>query len=275
MESLLTGRPKKALGQHFLKENAIIDNIIRLAHFDESDTVLEIGPGRGALTIPLAGKVKALVAVEKDEELALELERKLSLGGILNVTVVAGDILKWDFKTMPCSGGLFHAIGNLPYNISKPVLERLIVNRDLMGRALLMLQKEVAARVTASPGGKTYGALSVFVQYHAKASTLLQVASNSFFPRPKVDSTVIELDFKRPYPLRAPDDYIFTRVVKGAFSHRRKTILNSLGGFFPLLDRGKIAEALEKAGIASTSRAESLSIEDFLRLASTMDLTIT
>jgi len=275
VESVLIRPPKKSLGQHFLKENAIIDNIIRLAHFDESDIVLEIGPGRGALTIPLAGKVKTLVAVEKDEELAEELKRKLSLGGILNVTVVAGDILKWDFKAMPCSGGRFHAIGNLPYNISKPVLERLMVNRDLMGRALLMLQKEVAARVTASPGGKTYGALSVFVQYHARASTVLHVGCGSFFPRPKVDSTVIELDFKSPFPLRALDDYVFTRVVKGAFAHRRKTILNSLGGYFPLLERVAIAEALERAGISPASRAESLCIEDFLRLASTMDLTIT
>ncbi len=275
MESLLICPPKKSLGQHFLKEKGIIDHIIGLARFDRSDTVLEIGPGRGALTIPLAKTVATLVAVEKDEELAADLKARMRLEGISNVILITEDILRWDFKNMPCSGGPFHAIGNLPYNISKPVLEKLVLNRKLIGRALLMLQKEVAARVTASPGGKIYGALSVFVQYHARASIQLQVASGSFFPRPRVDSTVIELDFQKSYPARALDDGLFTRVVKGAFAHRRKTILNSLRGYFPLLERGSIAASLDKAGIDPTSRAESLSIEDFLRLTSTMDLTIT
>jgi len=270
----LINRPKKSLGQHFLTDAKTIEKIISIAGFSSSDQVLEIGPGRGALTIPLAEKVKAVVAVEKDEDLVRRLEERLVREGINNVNLIADDILRWNFKEMPSVSGRFHVIGNLPYNISKPVLEKLVNNRERLGRAVLMLQKEVANRVAAAPGGKEYGAMSVLIRYHARAASMLQVGKEVFSPRPAVDSTVVELDFERPWPLRSSRDELFTRVVKGSFSHRRKTILNSLRGYFPAMDREVLTSVLERSGIDPSARGETLSINEFLTLTAIMDLTI-
>jgi 16S rRNA (adenine1518-N6/adenine1519-N6)-dimethyltransferase len=157
-------------------------------------------------------------------------------------------------------------IGNLPYNISSPILEKLIHHRASVRRAVLMFQAEFARRVSASPGSRTYGAMSVLIQYFARVSPLLEVPREAFSPIPKVDSLVLELNFKRPYPRRAQDELSFKRTVRGAFSHRRKTLLNSLRGALPHLSRGEILEALEKCSIDPGKRAETLSIEAFLDL---------
>jgi 16S rRNA (adenine1518-N6/adenine1519-N6)-dimethyltransferase len=157
-------------------------------------------------------------------------------------------------------------IGNLPYNISSPVLEKLIRNRASLRRAVLMFQAEFAGRVSASPGGREYGAMSVMIQYFARVSSLMEVPREAFSPVPKVDSAVLELDFERPYPRRARDDASFKRTVRGAFAHRRKTLVNSLRGALPDLGKEKILEALKKSAIDPGKRAETLSIEDFLNL---------
>lgn len=260
-------RPKKRLGQHFLVDPGIVNKIISHAGFQVSDYVLEIGPGKGELTFPLAGSVGHVIAVEKDAHLTCLLKEKLSKAGIKNVTVVNHDILTFDFNKIE-SSLKFQVIGNLPYNISSPFLGKLIENRNLVGRAILMFQEEVAERITASPGGKIYGALTLVIQYYAQSTSLFKVPKESFYPRPKVDSMVVELDFKRPYPRPASDEFIFKKMVKAAFAHRRKTLLNSLKGSFSFLDREMILDGMEKCSINPDARAEALDMDDFLCLSS-------
>ena len=270
--SLKTGepfRPKKRLGQNFLVDPIISDKIISLSGFSAEDTILEIGPGKGALTMPLARRVKHVVAVEKDAQLVDWLSHRLREESLSNVTLLHEDILKADWQTLKKHfEDRIPVIGNLPYNISSPVLEKMCRHSQWMGQAILMFQKEVADRLTATPGGKTYGALTLLVQYHAKALSVLKVLKGSFFPVPKVDSMVVSLDFERPYPQRAVHEAGFKKVVKGAFSHRRKTVLNSLKGAFRDQSRESLLSALAACGIDPGKRAEVLHMADFLRLSS-------
>jgi 16S rRNA (adenine1518-N6/adenine1519-N6)-dimethyltransferase len=269
-------RPRKSLGQHYLIDRGIIRRIIAGAGFDSSKPVVEVGPGRGALTLPLARKVNRLLAVEKDAHLAQELQEKLSESGISNVEVINADILHWPLEqALSASAAKLQVIGNLPYNISAPFLEKLITNRQIITRAVLMFQLEVARRLTASPGNKAYGSLSVLVQYHARVKSLLQVSRGTFYPPPKVDSMLVELDFERPYPRRAVRERNFKRVVRGSFAYRRKTLLNALRGSFPDDDPQVFKRTLEHCGISSRSRAEDLDIEAFLRLSEQIKLTQT
>ena len=267
-------RPKKRLGQHFLVEKKAIDAIISRARFGVSDFVLEIGPGKGALTLPLARSVNHVVAVEKDAHLIDVLKQKLLGSGITNVTLVHKDILTWDFsqtKSLPIEK--LQVIGNLPYNISSPFLEKLIENRKLVGRAVLMFQLEVAKRIAACPGTKAYGAMTVLVQYYAQPYILFELSREAFYPRPKVDSMVLELDFDRPHPRRARHGGDFRKVVKSAFSHRRKTLLNSMKSSSVAWDRETLLEGMKKCGIEPARRPETLDIDEFLCLAEALALT--
>jgi 16S rRNA (adenine1518-N6/adenine1519-N6)-dimethyltransferase len=265
-------RPKKSLGQHFLKDKEIVREIINKARFDSTDRVLEIGPGLGALTLPLARGVHHVVAVEKDSRLTDILNKRLSAEKIENVLLINEDILKLDFSRVPSLHKReLRVIGNLPYNISSPTLEKLVENRHMVNRAVLMLQSELAERLIANPGTKAFGAMTVFIQYHARVSPLLHVPKEAFHPRPKVDSMVLEMDFRRPYPQRTEDDVKFRTVVKGAFAQRRKTLLNSLKNTLISYSREEILTALERCEIDPKRRAETLSIEDFLRLTSALE----
>jgi len=264
-------RPKKRLGQHFLKDTGIIHEIITRAELDASDRVLEIGAGLGALTLPLSGAVHQVLAVEKDSHLTGILKNKLSRLGIGNVTLINDDILKLDFgRTLPIAEKKATIFGNLPYNISSPCLEKIIQNRNLVNRAIIMLQLELAERLIASPGSKEYGAMTLFIQYQAHLSPIFEVPKEAFYPKPKVGSMVLALDLERPHPRRAEDEACFEMVVKGAFSHRRKTLLNSLRGSLSSYTGEEIQEALEICGIDPSRRAETLSIDEFIILASTM-----
>jgi 16S rRNA (adenine1518-N6/adenine1519-N6)-dimethyltransferase len=264
-------RPKKRLGQHFLKDTEIVREIISKARFNLSDQVLEIGAGLGALTLPLAGSVHQIVAVEKDPSLTDILRKRLSLEDINNVSLVNDDILKLDFKHIPHSPEKkIKVIGNLPYNISSPFLEKLVENRNMVSRAILMFQFELARRLVANPGNREFGAMTVLIQYHAHLSPLLDVPKESFHPRPKVNSMVLELDFERPHPRRAEDEAKFKMVVKAAFAHRRKTLLNSLKRTLSSHSSEEILAALEKCDIDPGRRAETLEIDDFLCLTSAL-----
>jgi len=246
----------------------VIRRILDRASLTSADRVLEIGPGRGALTLLLARRVDHVLAVEKDRDLAALLEESLASRGVENVTLVTKDILTFDFTSLePASTGKWLAIGNLPYNISTPVLERLIEHRRIFRAAVLMFQKEVADRLTAQPGSRTYGALTVLVGYHATVSRLLRVGRESFRPIPRVDSAVVRLDFERPFPERAEDETWFRSVVRAAFAHRRKTVQNALLTSFPDCSKTDVIQALHDGGIDPGSRAETLGIEDFLRLS--------
>ena len=264
-------RPKKSLGQHFLKDKEIVREIISKARFDPTDRVLEIGSGLGALTFVLAREVYHVIAVEKDSHLTDILNKRLSAEKIENVDLINEDVLKLDFSRFPSLHERnLRVIGNLPYNISSPILEKLVENRQMVNRAVLMLQSELAGRLIASPGTKAFGAMTVLIQYHAHVSPLLYVPKEAFHPKPKVDSMVLEMDFQRPYSRQTEDDVQFRRVVKGAFAQRRKTLLNSLKNSLVSHSHEEILAALERCDIDPKRRAETLTIEDFLRLTSVL-----
>jgi 16S rRNA (adenine1518-N6/adenine1519-N6)-dimethyltransferase len=266
--------PSKRLGQHFLVRPHIIREIVDRARFRKSDRILEVGPGQGALTLSLAGAVSHVVAVEKDARLTRWLEKRLRERGITNVTLVNQDILRCDMGAVMGPGvGKFHVVGNLPYHISSPFLEKLVEDRERLSRAVLMFQLELAKRLIASPGEKAYGALTLLVRYHAEASPLLGVARTAFYPRPQVDAMVVELDFRRPFPRRALSEKTFRDVVKGAFAHRRKTVINSLRRRFPTLKRERLLQVMTDCGIEPGRRAEVLDMGSFLRLADALALT--
>ncbi len=267
-------RPKKRLAQHFLTRQKAISRIVRRSGFGVSDIVLEIGPGKGALTIPLARRVSHVFAVEKDPQLFALLREKISQDGTSNITLIRNDILKLDFEAVfKAQPDKIQVIGNLPYNISSPCLELLVAHRSRIGRAVLMFQQELASRLSASPGGKAYGAMTVLVGYHARVTPLIKVKKEAFYPRPKVDSTVLELDFGHPFPRLAKDEAVFRRLVKGAFSHRRKTLMNSLRSFFPALDRERLLDLLTGCAIDPTRRPETLDRNEYLCLADKLSLT--
>jgi 16S rRNA (adenine1518-N6/adenine1519-N6)-dimethyltransferase len=261
-------RPRKSLGQHWLKDQSIIHKIVSVAAFSPTSHVLEVGPGRGALTIPLAALVGHLYAVEKDERLAERLEGELQKRAITNVTVLRQDILRTRLEELWLPPGeKLGVIANLPYNISTPFLEKLLENKARVGRAVLMFQMEVARRMVASPGNKEYGSLSVLLQYHARLEPLLEVSRKAFYPVPKVDSMVLGLDFDRPHGVRAPDEEQFKRVVRAAFSHRRKTLLNSLRGSLCAFSTEELKSAFEACRIDGGMRAETLGIDAFICLS--------
>jgi 16S rRNA (adenine1518-N6/adenine1519-N6)-dimethyltransferase len=264
-------RPKKKLGQHFLVDEGIIEKIIASSRFQPSDIVLEIGPGQGALTLPLSKTVSHVIAVEKDIRFANLLQEKLSNLGISNVTLVNHDILTFDFNGIkPRPSGKIQIIGNIPYNISSPLLGKVIKNRKIVARAILMFQLEVARRLTSVPCTKAYGAMTLQVQYHARSTCLVAVSKKAFYPVPKVDSMVVEIDMERPYPSQGVHNDHFRKVVKGAFAHRRKTIVNSMKGFFPSWTSGMLMDGMNACGIDPKRRAETLNMDEFLCLTSAL-----
>ncbi len=263
---------KKSLGQHFLRDRSVVARILEAAGLEPSDRVLEIGPGPGALTLPLSAMVERVLAVEKDPELAEGLRRKAATLQAGNIDVVCEDILRLDLRRLDdLTRGKILVLGNLPYSISSPILELLITERHRFSRAVLMFQKEVADRLAAGPGTRAYGSLSVMVQYQARVRLLFKVGGQAFRPRPKVDSAVVELDFAKPHPNRAQDEDRFRSVVRAAFAHRRKTLLNALSSSLPGLGRAKVESALRDSGIDPGRRAETLAIDDFLHLTSALD----
>jgi 16S rRNA (adenine1518-N6/adenine1519-N6)-dimethyltransferase len=264
-------RPRKSLGQHFLEDPGVIDKIITHARLNRDDVVVEVGSGLGALTIPILPRLFHVVAVEKDPLLVSILRERVPPGHGEKVTFIAGDVLKLNLKEVyDRYGKKIKVLGNLPYSISSPLLERLIANRDYIRNAILMFQFEVAQRLTAGPSEKGYGALSVICQYYAGVSPLIRVPRDAFYPRPKVDSMVLEMDFERPHQPRAGDEESFHRVVKAAFRCRRKTILNSLERGMGVVPKEVIARALQRCFIDPKRRAETLTIDEYMRLSSVL-----
>jgi len=264
-------RPRKSLGQNFLEDPAIIDEIIARTGFSKNDVVVEIGSGLGALTIPILPHISHLVAVEKDPLLMTILQERLSPEEKEKITFISEDVLKLHFKEIHDRFQQnIKVLGNLPYYISSPFLEKLIVNRNYVRSAVLMFQFEVAQRLTAVPEKKEYGALSVIIQYYARISPLIKIERDAFYPKPKVDSMVLGLDFEKPYPSQAENEEFFRRIVKAAFSCRRKTILNSLERGMVSLSREMVASSLEKCLIDPKRRAETLTLDEYICLSSAL-----
>jgi 16S rRNA (adenine1518-N6/adenine1519-N6)-dimethyltransferase len=265
-------KARKSLGQHFLVHHGIVRELIEGARLAPSDVVVEIGPGLGALTFHLADETYRVVAVEKDARAATELELRLRVASIENVDVVESDILVFPLESVAArySRELI-VIGNLPYNISKPVLEKLVKSRRIIDRAVLMFQAEVADRLLASPGRKAYGALTLMVRYRACPSLIMNVPKEAFRPKPKVASKVVALDFSCPYCGEVVNEDGFDEVVRAAFTHRRKTLINSLSGSGNRWPREMLTDALVECGIEPSRRAETLTMDEFIRLTEALN----
>jgi 16S rRNA (adenine1518-N6/adenine1519-N6)-dimethyltransferase len=235
------------------------------------DRVVEIGPGKGALTKRLCERVGSVTAVEIDRDLIRYLEEQFS--HVSNLSLVQKDFLKLDLRELlPADSDGLILMGNIPYNLSAPILYKLIESAPLIRKATLMVQQEVADRILARPGTKSYGVLSVLVQYYAEPKRLLTIPPEAFYPKPKVHSSVVQLDFHQPHPRRSRNEPLFRQVVKGAFSSRRKMIKNALLNSAYLASHpDRITRALEEAGIDGRARAESLDIDAFIDLTASFD----
>ena len=260
--------PKKQLGQNFLSDPSTAKMIASLAEITPEDVILEIGAGLGALTIPIAQAAKRVYAVEKDSQLTGLLKTELLVNRLSNVELMEEDILKFDIKKLADnSGQRILVMGNLPYNISSQIIIKLIKSRAAVIKAVLMFQKELAMRITAQPGGKDYGRLAVMLGYCAKIKKLADVKAHQFFPKPKVDSQIIEIQFLETVKYPAKDEAFFFKVVKAAFGQRRKTLRNALAGSEMNIDTKTAQNMLDKAGIDPSLRAEALTISQFVTLS--------
>lgn len=261
---------KKSLGQNFLIDPNILNKIVSAAHLDDTKGALEIGPGIGALTQQLAKVAKRVVAVEIDQRLLPLLEE--TLAGYPHAAVVHGDVLKLDLKQ------LFEerfqdvdrvsVVANLPYYITTPIIMMLLEQKLPLENIVVMIQKEVAERMAAKPGGKEYGSLSIAVQYYCDPEIVTIVPHTVFIPQPNVDSAVIKLKVRQQPPVEVEDESFFFDVVHASFVQRRKTIYNNLASkFFTKETKGKLEQVLQAAGIEPSRRGETLSIEEYAVLS--------
>ncbi|WP_416198880.1 MAG: 16S rRNA (adenine(1518)-N(6)/adenine(1519)-N(6))-dimethyltransferase RsmA [Sporanaerobacter sp.] len=257
----------KSLGQNFLIDGNIVRKICEKGNINSTDNVLEIGPGIGTLTEELAIRAKKVVAVELDKNLLPILDE--TLGKYENVEIIHGDILKIDLPKLfeeKFDGGSIKIVANLPYYITTPIITKLLEEEMDIDSILVMVQKEVAERMSASPGSKDYGSLSVFVNYYTEAEIVLNVPKTVFMPKPNVDSAIIFLKM-RDEKIQLKDKEIFFKTVKASFSQRRKTILNSLSAGLGM-EKEELKAILLKCNIDPRERAENLNIEDFAKISS-------
>jgi 16S rRNA (adenine1518-N6/adenine1519-N6)-dimethyltransferase len=249
----------------------VVDRIVDLVAPTPRDLVVEIGPGRGALTEALATRAGRLLALEIDAELAARLRERLA--GAAHVEVRRADARQFDYRTLPAlvpdPGGRVLVVGNLPYSVGKPILAALVEAAPPIDEMALMLQKEVAVRVAAAPGGKTYGALSVLTQARCAVRLAFSVPPGAFSPPPQVESAVLHLAAHRAPPVPVADPARFAAVVRAAFSQRRKSLANALAAGLGLgTERSR--QLVEAAGLDPGRRAETLSLAEFARVAAAM-----
>jgi 16S rRNA (adenine1518-N6/adenine1519-N6)-dimethyltransferase len=261
--------PHKKLGQNFLIHRHTAERIVDLAGLKKTDIITEVGVGLGALTNPIASRVKQVIGIEADSGIIQWHREQHDLAE--NVDLIHADILKTDFAELAeKSGGRLKILANLPYSISSPFLFRLIDHQELIEWAVVMLQKEVALRLMAGPGSKTYGIPSVLFASCASIEPVMNVKPGEFYPQPKVDSMIIRITFHpRPERLASVPEFdwlLLKKIVHSCFSQRRKTLLNGLasGGF--VSDKKRLATLIESVGISPSIRAEQLSFEQFVEL---------
>ncbi len=277
-------RPKKQLGQNFLVNPEILKFIVEAGELTDSDTVIEIGAGLGCLTEVVARSAKSVIAVEVDTLLYKALEARfgvackpkpdLQKSTDPRVQLLNADILKLELNTLLVDGTgtvptTFKVLANLPYSITTPILWKLLEHHKQIHSCVLMMQKEVAERIVAGPGGKDYGALTIGITYHAEAELIATLSPENFYPAPKVDSALLKLTMREEPKVAVENEELFFRVVRTAFRTRRKMLKNSLV-------RGRFASAevlgtvLEELGIAPQRRAETLDIAEFAALANAL-----
>lgn len=265
---------KKSLGQNFIIDTNILRNIISLSEIDKDAGVIEIGPGIGALTEQLAIHADKVLAYEIDQRLLPVLET--TLHDYENVQIANRDILKADvlndIETYFKPGQSIHIMANLPYYITTPILMKLIHDKLSVDSITVMIQKEVAERMAAEPNTKSYGSLSIAVQYYTFPQMTMNVPKTVFMPQPNVDSAVLELKKRANPPVQVIDETYFFELVRACFRQRRKTLRNNLTSYFKgILDKGGISGLLEKSMIDGNRRAESLSMQEFAQLANTFN----
>lgn len=247
--------PKRRWGQNFLCDANVLRRIAAAANLQPTETVLEIGAGIGGLTVELAKQAHHVVAVEIDARLAAILREFAPA----NVSVIQADFLKLNLESMSAT----KVVANIPYNITSPIIERLLHNKPKFSEILLLVQKEFAERLTAQPATKAYGAFTLFAQYHAFVKLEFSVSRSCFYPAPDVDSAVVRLTPRLP-PVEPKLETVFFRCTRAAFSRRRKTLANALGSSF---DKHTVTDALASAGIDPTRRGETLSEQEFIAVA--------
>ena len=264
------GKPaKKGLGQHFLVDRTIIDQIVRAVNPLEDDRLVEIGPGQGAITLPLLDAHGRLTVIEFDRDLIFPLTEAAHAHGTLRI--IHRDVLQVDFTALASDEGhhddpRIRLVGNLPYNLSSPILFHALDHAAVIKDMVFMLQKEVVDRMAAGPGSKVYGRLSVMLQAYCDVAPLFDVPPEAFNPPPKVDSAVVRLVPKDPSAIGVVDRKVFAAVVRDAFGQRRKTLRNALN---QICD----AATIEAAGIRPELRAEQIEVADFVRLANSLKIT--
>lgn len=252
-------KPRKRFGQHFLRDHQVIRDIVAAIHPEKNDHMVEIGPGQGVLTVELLKYVDDLTAIELDRDLIKILETDSRFAKSENFHLINADILKFDFKKLAAKKPL-RIVGNLPYNITTPLLFHLLSYIDLIGDMYFMVQLEVAERLVAHPHTKDYGRLSIMAQYDLDIEMLFTVPPQAFSPPPKVDSAVIRLTPKKNRVLSVNDPALFAVLVREAFNQRRKTISNALSKMVP--------KALwEEMNFDATRRPEEIAVDEYVKLA--------
>ncbi len=258
----------KSLGQNFLTDDNVVKKIVDVANVSDNDLVIEIGPGVGSMTTELAKRAKKVIAVEIDKRLIPALQENLC--EFSNVDIVNKDIMDVNINELYDKGqyGSIKVVANLPYYITTPIIMKLLEEENDINLMVFMVQKEVAQRMTAAPGKKDYGALSVAVQYYTKPEKAFDVPPHCFVPQPEVDSTVVKLNVNEAPPVQLINRDFFFKVVKAAFGQRRKTLVNALHNF-KVLEKTKeeIKEILNQLGIDENARGETLSISQFAQLS--------
>ncbi len=254
--------PRKRFGQNFLRDQSVIQHLVAVIAPQLGDALVEIGPGLGALTVPLLARVNVLNVIELDRDLIGPLQQRCA--GLGEVRIHCADALRFNFATLAPPGTRLRIVGNLPYNISTPLLFHLLSHAELLRDMHFMLQKEVVERLAAAPGTADYGRLSVMVQFRCTVQPLFTIGPEAFNPVPKVDSAVVRLVPHATPPVEVLDAAVFTRVVKQAFAQRRKTLHNNFKG---LLGDGQLCSV----GIDPGWRAERLTLAQFAALSNMVD----
>ncbi len=250
----IQNKPKKRFGQNFLQDENILNKILKEINPQKEDLIIEIGPGYGALTQMLLSATENLIAVEIDNELAKDLKERFPQLNLINE-----DFLETDISQLSNNGKKLRVVGNIPYNITSPILFKLIENNKLIKDAVFMVQLEVAKRMTSDRGSKDYGILAVVLKYFTDTRLCFKISPNVFYPKPKVYSALVHIQFKE---IKQPEDEqkLFIQIVKAAFGNRRKTLKNSLSNsIFHEID-------FSNSGIDLTLRAENLSVDNFVTL---------
>ena len=247
-------KPKKRFGQNFLQDENILNNIVKEINPQPNDSIVEIGPGYGALTQKLISATANLIAVEIDNEIAINLKEKFP-----QLRLISEDFLETDLSELFIEGKKLRIVGNIPYNITSPILFKLIENNKLIKDAVFMVQLEVAKRMTAQRGTKDYGILAVVLKYFTEAKLCFKISPNVFFPKPKVFSALVHIRFKE-IGVSEEEQKLFIAIVKAAFGNRRKILKNSFSNsIFQEID-------FSNSGIDLSLRAENLSVDDFVKL---------